>query len=727
MTTASGSQAEMCQSASRCGTPSADQTSVRQELSDRGSSDVTTQGPPESASPLLEVSGLSIRIIEQRAGLNLVDDISFRVEQGEVLGLVGETGCGKTITGLSMMRLLPPSLRVVAGSIKFDGKEVLTMSEKGMRRIRGKDIAMIFQEPLTALNPVRTVGSQIAESLRLHLGLGRAAARRRAIELLTLVEMPAAERRYGQYPHQFSGGMAQRAMIAMALSCEPKLLIADEPTTALDVTTQSQIVELLQRLGRQLKMAVLFISHDLNLVRRVADRIIVMYAGTIVESGPVEAVFAASAHPYTSGLIGSIPTWDAACGRRRLVSIEGRPPTSAELDSGCRFAPRCPFAYERCSAKPALDQVAHEHRAACWRLADGHPAQPWVALQAAAPAPSASPYAGDPVVSVQNLCVDYALPGRRWSLVRSAPRLRAVDDISFDLYGGETVALVGESGCGKSTTARALLGVTPVSQGTVRVGDDEMRPGHGIRSREIYRIRQCVLQSPAASLDPRHSVATLITEPLRIQRTGGRESRRRTALKLLERVGLSPEMADRRPGQLSGGQKQRVAIARALSIEPSVVVFDEPLSALDVSVQAQIINLLRELQEQTSLTYLFIGHDLAVVGQLAHRIAVMYLGKIVEIGTTAQLLGTPRHPYTRALLASAPGVMTSAVVRGGDTAIGEVPSPTDPPSGCRFRTRCPRAQERCAAETPQLQVTDTGQMAACHFWFEPTGRSKCDA
>jgi len=644
-----------------------------------------------------------------------VNGVSFTLEQGETLAVVGESGCGKSATALSLTRLLPGAAANVTGQIWFQGQDLLAMPEDELREIRGRHIAMVFQDPMSSLNPVRTIGIQMEEMLRLHLKMGRRQARERSIELLASVGIPSPARQLQVYPHQLSGGMRQRVMIAMAISCEPQILVADEPTTALDVSIQAQILELLRRVTEVRRMSLLMVSHDLSVVAGLADRIAVMYAGEIVESGPTDRVFAHPRHPYTLGLLACIPRLDAPR-TETLRSIQGGLPDPHTPKVGCPFAPRCSFVMERClTDPPSLEDKAPGQAAACWAdLSDVYPedasAGPAAGRRADVDGDSRSE--AGVLLNVGDLKVHFGMGA--FVPFRRRPRLRAVDGVSFQVPKGGTLGIVGESGCGKSTTGRAVLRLIEPTSGQVRfegrdltaMGEDELR---SLRPR-----MQMVFQDPYSSLNPRLTVEEAIGEPLVVHRSPERNRLRARVAELLVMVGLPVRLAQRYPHQLSGGQRQRVSIARALALRPSLIVADEPTSALDVSVRAQILNLMRELQDEHSLTYVFISHDLSIVRHMSTHVAVMYLGKIVEIADRDTLYSNPQHPYTQALLAVVP-VPDPALERSRRRAPirGDVPNPADLPRGCRFNTRCPLAFERCFQEEPPLADLGGGHLAAC--------------
>ncbi len=594
------------------------------------------------ASPLLEIKGLSAGFHTADGLLVAVDDISFSIGHGETVCLVGESGSGKSVTSLSVMRLLDYSGgEILGGEILFEGRNLAKASLDEMRRILGKQIGMIFQEPMSALNPVSTVGSQIAEAVTLHEGKTAEEAWRRAVELLRLVGIPNPEARARQYPHAFSGGMRQRVMIAMALSCNPKLLIADEPTTALDVTTQAQILALLRRLGREFGMSVLLITHDMGVAAEMADRIVVMYGGKVVEVGETEQIFDQPYHPYTAGLLACVPRQDGSRGQR-LPNLEGR------------FTPRCPYITPKFTRTedPALtDPKGDGHLVATW-----YNYEPSVATARIAAEPSEAVRRAEsgsaPLLEVSEIRKYFPIKGGLFN--RTRDYVRAVDGVSFKIYPGETLGLVGESGCGKSTLGRVLLRLQEATGGQVKFAGRDLAALSQRDLRQLRRDVQVIFQDPYASLDPRLNVGEIIGEPLEIHHLlTGRAKEERVA-QLMQQVGLDPRWRTRYPHEFSGGQRQRVGIARAIALNPKLIVADEAVSALDVSVQAQIINLLVDLQRELGLTYLFIAHGLSVVRHISTRVGVMYLGRLVELAETDELYENPLHPYTRTLLSAVP-------------------------------------------------------------------------
>jgi peptide/nickel transport system ATP-binding protein len=858
--------------------------------------------------PLLDIQDLRTEIRLRRATVHAIDGVSLSLAPGECLGIVGESGSGKTMTALSIMRLLPGGGEVVGGRIFVDGTDVAALSEDRMEDVRGNLIGMIFQDPLTSLNPTMTIGDQIAESVRLHRGASKAAALERAVEVLGLVGMPRPAERVSQYPHQLSGGMRQRVMIAMALACEPKLLIADEPTTALDVTIQKQILELIDSLRRRLGMSVILVTHDLGVIAGTADRVAVMYAGRIVETATTESLFANPRHPYTEALFEALPEravvveeGGPAGGRagRRLYNIPGQPPDLTSPPHGCKFAPRCRYAREECrETEPSLTEASGSHAYRCFfpvgRDVDvGAPAHDLEALQnpveprdvslenqgeilqdqkpqvqrledqsqkkrgsdgglggyfrrlspssgrsaEISPETSASPEAGevvgdrvtgppslsdgagtsaggagtsaesgtsvgsgtpvgsetpvgpgaagpaetdeghrlagsssgtdggtggggtpeggvaaasgagavtaagaagmvvtgngaarqragspgDTVLVVSHLVKNFTVTAGA-VLQRRVGEVSAVADVSFEIPTGSTFGMVGESGCGKTTVGRLIVGLEKPSAGSIVLGGRDLASLPWRERRRQARLVQMMFQDSYASMDPRMRVGTILREPMIIQRDGNRSAQTKRVSAMLDEVGLPAAAAERYPHEFSGGQRQRLGLARALMLRPSMIVADEPVSALDVSIQAQILNLMLDLQREHGLTYLFISHDLSVVRYMADVIGVMYLGKLVEVGPADSVYSTPVHPYTRGLIDTVP-VADPVLERAKESqgVRGELPSAVAPPSGCRFRTRCPRAQDLCAAEEPPLRpFSADGHLGACHFpLYEP--------
>ena len=679
---------------------------------------------PESAAAhdLLSVRNLRVEFPTSEGTLRAVDGVDFDLAAGRTLCLVGESGSGKSVTALSLLRLVDPPGRIDPGSrIQLAGHELTQVDEDRMRAIRGSEIAMIFQEPMTALNPVYSIGDQIIETLRLHGRGDRRRATDRAVEMLDLVGIPRARSRLGDYPHQLSGGMRQRVMIAMALVCEPKLLVADEPTTALDVTIQAQVLELIRRLRDELGMAVLLITHDLGVVAEMADDVVVMYAGRVVERGSARDILDHPQHPYTEGLLGSLPSLEQPRGTL-LRAIRGSVPNLVGARRGCPFAPRCDYAFDRCRVEePPLFSVGGQ-QSACWLREEGVPAPPATIVRPPLAAPAAAtPAAAPEAVLLQTRDLRTYFPIHRGILRTRVGWLRAVDGVDLTIARGETVGLVGESGCGKSTLGRSIIRLVRPYAGEIHFEGANVATARGAELARIRRGMQIIFQDPVGSLDPRMNVGEIIEEGLAEREGTGPRERRERVREMLERVGLSASMLNRYPHELSGGQRQRVGIARALVLEPTLVIGDEPVSALDVSVQAQVLNLLMRLKADLQLTYLFITHNLGVVNHISDRVVVMYLGKVVESGSADDIRERPLHPYTVALLAAAPHIR-----RTGPPPVvlkGEVPSAADPPSGCRFRTRCPLAQAVCAEVEPPLVAHAAGHVAACHFAGELTSLS----
>ena len=676
--------------------------------------------PDASQSPwLLEVEDLHVHFVTSRGVVRAVEGISYKVRPGEVVALVGESGCGKSVSSLAIMRLLArPAGRVVGGRILFQGRNLLDLTEDEMREIRGRDIAMIFQEPMTSLNPVLTIGFQIMEPLMIHLNMGEAAARARALELLKMVGIPDAERRLDQYPHQFSGGMRQRVMIAIALSCNPKLIIADEPTTALDVTIQAQILKLMKDLSRDLDIALIVITHNLGIVARYANRVNVMYAARLAEQGSAADVFARPLHPYTAGLLRSVPRLDQPRGRK-LETIEGLPPNLLDPPPGCRFAPRCPARQDACVAQlPEIVAVEPHRYSACVRAREMAQVGPTgLGLQSARlEAPVAKRLdTSKPILETRDLRTYFDVSAGLQLLKHQRAVVRAVDGLSLKVYPGETLGLVGESGCGKTTVGRTLLRLEQATGGSIVFAGADVTSVEGSPLKDYRRKVQVIFQDPYSSLNPRMTIGEIIAEPMRVYKlVPDAAAARAKVAELLAQVGLFAYMAQRYPHELSGGQRQRVGIARALAMQPSFIVCDEPVSALDVSIQAQIINLLEDLQSRYQLTFLFIAHDLAVVRHISDRVVVMYLGRVMEIAERDTLYADPLHPYTKALLDAVPIPDPQLESKREYRVLGgEVPSPLNPPSGCVFHTRCPLASEECKMAVPPLREVRPKHFAAC--------------
>ncbi len=668
--------------------------------------------PCRSGAPLLEVNDLRVTFATEGQPREVVSGVTLSVQAGEVVAIVGESGSGKSVTALAIMGLLPRFAQARAATLRFGTHDLQSLSPEAMRRLRGHEIGMIFQDPMSALNPVLTIEDQITEPLRIHLGMNARQARERALELLGLVGIAEPESRLRQYPHEFSGGMRQRVMIAIALACGPRLLIADEPTTALDVTIQAQILELLKDLTNRMGIALLIITHNLGIVARYADRVLVMYAGQLVEEGVATTLFQSPRHMYTTGLMRCVPHL-LGDPTQRLAEIAGLPPDMKQLAPGCRFAPRCPAAAEACRATLELQPTDVGSASRCVRsheIAAGK--LDWVEARDASENPQQSSAGQSPLLELQDVSRAFRVRRGVFGRVRT---VHAVQQVSLHLDPGETLGVVGESGCGKSTLARMVLRLDrPTSGRIVFEGNDITHLGHR-QLQAVRRRMQVVFQDPSASLNPRKTLGEIVGEPMRVHGLvrNADEARARVG-ELLEQVGLRAAFQDRYSHQISGGQRQRVGIARALAVEPAFIVCDEAVSALDVSVQAQVVNLLRDLQKQRQLAYLFIAHDLAVIRHISTRVVVMYLGRVVEEGARDALYNEPLHPYTRMLLEAVPTTDPVLEKQRRTTAIqGEMPSPFSPPSGCAFRTRCPMATPDCAAEVPALREIRPGHHVAC--------------
>lgn len=699
---------------------------------------------------VLEVRDLRTYIRLRKGEVKAVDGVSFDVARGETLGVVGESGCGKTLTGLSIMRLLPSGGYIASGSIRTRDVDLVTANMDAVRRVRADHIGMIFQDPMTSLNPTMPIGKQISESVELHKRVSRKVATERAVEVLDLVGMPRPTERLGDYPHQLSGGLRQRVMIAMALACEPELLIADEPTTALDVTIQSQILTLLADLQARLGMSMILITHDMGVLAGRTDRVMVMYGGKVVETAKTSDLFNNLRHPYTEALLASIPQIDQD-NTQRLYSIPGLPPDLTRSLIGCRFAPRCLYSTEECRLEePSLTGDSRLHQFACFHP---HPASAEEAVRdltvisrvvkiasnkevagqvralmagvdpeaMAAQSEDWSAENGDHerdqgvILELQNVSKSFTVTHGAVSQ-RKTGVLQAVTDVSLTVRQGETFGLVGESGCGKTTLGRMIVALEQPNEGKILFDQTDLSTVKRFQMRKFRRDLQMMFQDPYASLDPRMRVGTTIREPLVVQGIGNRRSQFEKVADLLGEVGLSSDAAERYPHEFSGGQRQRIGLARAVALNPRLIVADEPVSALDVSIRAQILNLMKGLQSTHGLTYVLISHDLSVVRYMADHIGVMYLGQLVEVGTGDDIYAQTAHPYTAGLLEAIP-VPVPEIERAktGSAVRGELPSPINPPSGCRFHTRCPRAQEQCALEVPEMTSFGGEHYAACHF------------
>ena len=668
--------------------------------------------------PILEIEDLNISFFTRAGEIPAVMDFSCTIMPGEAMGLVGESGCGKSTVALAVMRYLGQNGRITKGRIRFKGRNMAEMSQKELRRLRGADIAMIYQEPMASLNPAMTVGKQLMEVPMLHAGAGAEAARQAALEIVAAVRLPDPERILRAYPHQLSGGQQQRIVIAMALMSKPSLLILDEPTTALDVTVEAGIVDLIKELGARYGTSILFISHNLGLVLETCDRICVMYSGEAVETGSVTDVFSRMRHPYTQALFRSIPLPGADKNARPLIAIPGNFPLPHERPPGCNFGPRCNyFVAGRCDAQE-VDMAAvpgdDRHASRCLRVAE-------VDWKAPPPRGAAveSVRVGAPVLKVDNLKKYYGISGSIFGPALARP-VKANEAVSFEAREAEIVAIVGESGCGKSTLAKILIGLETATDGNVRLNDQEIgrKPIQERDAKTVSSI-QMIFQNPFDTLNPSVSVGGQILRALEIFRFGKSQADRQSRmLELLDLVRLPRAFAERMPRQLSGGQKQRVGIARAFAGTPQVVVADEPVSALDVSVQAAVTELLMDIQRKSRTTMLFISHDLSVVRYLSDRVIVMYLGHIVEQGRTEDIFSPPYHPYTEALLSAVP-VADASVRKKRIVLEGDIPSPINPPSGCPFQTRCHRkrfvAGNLCETVVPSHVEFAAGHFIKCHL------------
>jgi len=666
------------------------------------------------STPLLRVDNLITQIRGGATPLHAVDGVSFEIAAGETYALVGESGCGKSMTALSIMRLLPEAASIVGGSVELGGTQLLALPESQMRDVRGRRVAMIFQEPGLSLNPVMTVGAQIAEAVRSHTDLAGTAVDARVLELLDAVRMPDARRRMSEYPFQMSGGMKQRVMIAIALACDPELLIADEPTTALDVTVQAQVLDLLRELQRTRNMAMLLITHDLGVVAQMAQQVAVMYAGEIIESAPVATFFAGPAHPYSRKLFESLP--DRVGRDRALAAIRGTVPPLGRQFKGCRFVERCDHALAHCTERiPQWEALRDQHRVKCHLYGEAGAGIPVAVAQGAAATPAERrPCTGAALLQVTDLQVHF--PIHTGLLRRVTGQVRAVDGVTLEIAAGRTLGLVGESGCGKTTVGKGLLRLVEPTGGQVMFDGDNFLELDREALRGRRRHAQIIFQDPYASLNPRVRIGDALEEGMLALEVGGDAAGREAHIDaLLAEVGLEPAIKSRYPHEFSGGQRQRIAIARALSVEPQLIVCDEPTSALDVSVQAQILNLLKRLQRDKGLAYLFISHNMSVIEYMADEVAVMYLGRVVERGAVEEVLRAPKHPYTQALLSAVP-VADPQAVRPVIRLEGDLPSPVRPPQGCHFHPRCGAAMPRCSSEFPDARTFSASHAARCHLY-----------
>ena len=642
-----------------------------------------------------------------------VDGVSFSLEAGRTLGIVGESGCGKSQTAFSIMRLVDQNcFHCEDSEILFNGENLLKKTDIEMQHIRGNDVAMIFQEPMSSLNPLYRIGNQLSEPLMLHQNMTKKEARKRCIELLEQVGIPDPESRVDNYPHEMSGGMKQRVMIAMALACKPKLLIADEPTTALDVTIQAQILSLMKELQQETGMAIVIITHDLGVVNQIADDVCVMYGGKVAEFGSRKEIFSNMQHPYTRMLLESIPSVNDM--RYKLKTIKGIVPAATIVSKGCRFAERCQEVLDYCDYKPpksyhcskSKDSVHHTY---C-HLLDNTIKRERCGTQQDELRPKKNELK-ETLLTVSNLKTHF--PVKRGLLMKTVNYVKAVDKFKIDIKKGETLALVGESGCGKTTAGQSILRLIKEAKGNVLFDGQNIFELSRKEMKSLRKQMQIIFQDPFSSLSPRKKVGDIVAEGLTIHEPDlTNDERNKQVVNILKTVGLDSTSIDRYPHEFSGGQRQRIAIARALILEPKFLVLDEPTSALDVSVQAQILNLLEQLQVERNLSYLFITHDLGVVKYIADNVAVMYLGEIVEYGATKEIFEVPRHPYTRALLDAVPKLGEQVEFK---KITGDVPSPLNPPTGCHFHTRCYYSQDICKKIAPMLTTDDNMRQVSCHF------------
>jgi peptide/nickel transport system ATP-binding protein len=675
-------------------------------------------GPAVSAGrPVFEVEGLDIEYTTELGTLRAVRGVSLTVHEHESFGIVGESGSGKSTLAMGAIRYLASNGKVTAGSVRLNGIELLELPRRQLRELWGGRIGIVYQSPLSALNPSIQIGKQLAEVARRHLGMDRGAAGERVVEMLTKVAMPDPEAVMKRYPHQLSGGMLQRCVIAMALMTNPSLLIMDEPTTALDVTTQAVVLDLVGQLKREFDSAILYITHDLGVITRICDRVGVMYAGQFLEHAELRTLFKRPRHPYTLDLLGCVPKFETTPQKRSLVTIPGAIPRLDELPPGCIFAPRCDFCEPECTvAQPPLVEVGDRQLSACRRWPVVPPPGEYIRAATESLLPVVQCAADGPLlIEAGDVKTHFKgptkgmLPGRR-----ERKTIRAVDGVDLTVCKGQTLGVVGESGSGKTTVARAIIGLTPATHGAIRLDGKELAAGAQRRPRSVLKDIQMVFQNPDASLNPTRSVGDAIARPLTLLHGMDRRRAAERARELLHAVSLPETYAARLPHELSGGEKQRVAIARAFAAEPQLILCDEPISSLDVSVQGSLMNLLMKLQIEKQTSYLFISHDLSAVQHLSDVIAVVYLGKIMEIGAAVSVLMPPFHPYTEALISAVP-VADPDVEQQPIRLGGSVPSAMDVPSGCRFHTRCPRfIGDICVEQEPPWRVGEGDHRIYCH-------------
>lgn len=674
-------------------------------------------------SPVLQVMDLGVAYRVRGGEIEAVESVSFTIKPGESLGIVGESGCGKSTVAWGIVNFLGANGSIKRGSIQFQGQELIGRSPQQLRSLWGNQIAMVYQDPMQALNPSMTLGAQMREVLMVHQGMGREIADRHCLEMLERVQVPDPTNMLHRYPHQISGGQQQRVVIAMAFLNHPALLIMDEPTTALDVTVEAAVLDLIAELRRDYQTAILYISHNLGVISRVCDRVGVMYAGQWVEQGTTQAIFRSPQHPYTQGLIRCMPTLGSDKASRVLYPIPGRVPAPQDRPCGCVFAPRCDYVQDQCYRERPVLRELQGSWVSC-HLAEQIDPQTWHPPE---PLPSSSkPPPQDtqsPILQVQGLKKYYA--AQSGSLpeilgIKAKPQVRAVEDVDFELVKGSTLGIVGESGCGKSTLVKTIIGLEDSTEGSATFLGFDITGDLSTRNQELIRELQMVFQNPDSTMNPAYTVGQQIARPMQRFHTVPRTQIRQEVLRLLAAVRLSEVYYDRLPRQLSGGERQRVGIARALASQPDLILCDEPVSALDVSVQAAILNLLLDIQKRYGTTLLFIAHDLSVVRFFSDTVAVMYLGQIMEIGPAESLYAAPYHPYTEALLSAIP-LPDPEIQQRRIRLSGSVPSALDPPSGCRFHTRCPRRDllpdggRICENQVPPWQEMGEGHRIFCHI------------
>lgn len=670
---------------------------------------------------LLEVNDIRTYFVSDGIKARAVDGVSLYLDRGEIIGIVGESGSGKSVTMMSVLQLIGAPGKIEGGEARLEGVEKNLLdygaNSSQMRDLRGGRISMIFQEPMTSLNPVLTIGYQIQENIMLHLGMDKEEARKRTIEMLKMVKIPDAEQRFGYYPQQFSGGMRQRIMIAMAMSSKPDILIADEATTALDVTTQAQLLEMIREIAKETNTAVIIVTHNLGIVARYSERIYVMYSGNVMETSDTGSIFKNPQHPYTRSLLRAIPRLDDPK-ERVLIPIDGLPPNPASRPEYCPFYDRCEYRMEKCreGKKPALTEREPGHWSACCLSGEE--------LKLKEEELKNKPQKAAPVRKIgEGYCLEVRNVRKYFPIYKGIMRKRvgevkAIEEIAFHVRKGETLGIVGESGCGKTTMARCIMRVYKPEEGEILFDGTDIVPLSDSQLKPFRPRIAMIFQDPFSSLDPRQTAGSIVGEALRLSKKYKDQKRYEERVDELFRiVGLDPALKDRVPHEFSGGQRQRIGIARALSSEPDLIICDEPISALDVSIQAQIINLLEELQAKLGVSYLFIAHDLAVVKHISDRILVMYLGRVVEIAECEELYHNTLHPYTKALLSAVP-VADPAVEAGRDRVPiqGEVPSIVNRPKGCPFHDRCGDAADRCKNEIPQLKEAGDGHEVACFLY-----------